>query len=310
MKTTSLRRPALPFAPAATAALIALFALAAPLAAQSPLSFDLRVAPGVDGTLDASASLSWRWASFLQSGARFSARTTVSEWTEDSGESTALRSEKVLDLDLLRVPGGVLGFEAGPFGAWLGGGLVANGVMLDEERYGHGEAAGAYVYYQDTRTLWLKPLLAADLTLALGPADLEIAYRTSWPFTLDEHVSGSGFYSTDPAPVDFTLADEGFETLLSAAGRVELGGGWTARTEGSWLRRIGHTVAIASGLATQYVYESTAIDGAFSVTVPIGERRPSFGLGWSRFAFRPLEEFFDVASYESSRIRVLVGLEL
>jgi len=310
MKTTNRNRPSLSSAPSLLFALFALVATAAPLAAQSPLSFDLRVAPGVDGTLDASASLSWRWASFLESGARFSARTTVSERAETDGESTALRSEKVLDLDLLRLPGGILGFESGGFGAWLGGGLVANGVVLDEERYGHGEAAGAYVYYQDTHTTWLKPLLAADLTLRLGPASLEAAYRTSWPFTLDEFVTGTGYYSSDPAPVDFTLADEGFETLVSATGRVELGAGWALRAEGSWLRRIGHTVAIASGLATEYVYESTAIDGAFSLTVPLGERRPSFGLGWSRFAFEPLEELYDLASYESSRFRVLVGLEL
>lgn len=305
MKTSRAFRPTFPFA------LIALACVAAaPLAAQSPLSFDLRVAPGVDGTLDASAALSWRWLPFLESGARFSARTTVSEWTETGGESTSLRSEKVLDLDILRVPGGVLGFGSGSVGAWLGGGLVANGVVLDEERYGHGGTGpAAYVYYQDTRTLWLKPLLAADLTLALGPADLEIAYRTSWPFTLNEYVSGAGIYSTVGTAEAFDLADEGFETLVSATGRVALGGGWAMRAEGSWLRHIGHTVAIASGVATEYVYESTAIDGAFSVTVPNGERRPSLGLGWSRFAFRPLD-LFDVASYESSRIRVLVGLEL
>lgn len=288
-------------------AAVSILALAARTAsAQSPLSFDVSLAPNTSGTLEGSASLRLRWASFGESGLTFSASSFLEEYPEGGGTTTVIQSRKTLDLEVFRLPSDILALRFGRTGGVsLSPVALVNGVMLDEDKYG--EDTGV-VYYVGQRTIWAKPLLGADLKLSLGTASVEVYYRTSWPFTLREYLEGTANYSTVVTP--FSVWDEGFETRLGGTLSFRPAPGWTVRGGVDWVRHIGYSVAVAGGVATDFVYESQSLEGSLTLTFPVGERRPMVGVAYAYDAFLPVDAIYDQKSYTNGRIRFLLGLEL
>mgnify|MGYP000993613175 FL=1 len=294
------------------ALVLALLSLATPFAfAQSPLSFDLSLAPNTSGTLEGSASLRLRWAAFGESGLTFSASSFLEEYPEGGGTTTVIQSRKTLDLEVFRLPSDVLALRFGRTGGVsLSPVALVNGVVLDEDKYGEGTG---YIFYIAQRTMWAKPLLGADLNLGLGSVSAEMYYRTSWPFTLNEYLEGSANYSTNGITT-YSVWDEGFETRLGGTVSFRPAPGWTVRGGVDWVRHIGHSVANSSLIIPpapppEFVYESQILEGSVTLTFPLGERRPMVGLAYARDAFRPLE-LFSVEPYTNSRFRFLLGLEL
>lgn len=293
------------------AALLILAVAAGAASAQSPLSFDVSLAPNTSGTLEGSASLRLKWASFGESGLQFSASSFLEEYPEGGGTTTVIQSRKTLDLEVFRLPSDVLALGFGGSGrVSLSPVALVNGVILDEDKYGEGTG---YVYYIAQRTMWAKPLLGADLNLGLGSVSAEVYYRTSWPFTLKEFLEGSANYSTNGIST-YSVWDEGFETRLGGTVSFRPAPGWTVRGGVDWVRHIGHSVANSSLIIPpapppEFVYESQILEGSVTLTFPLGERRPMIGVAYARDAFRPLE-LFSVEPYTNSRFRLLLGLEL
>ena len=292
-------------APAAFLALLALLSGVSLASAQSPLSFDVSLAPNTSGTLEGSASLRLQWAPFAETGLFFSSSGFLEEYPEGGGTTTVIRSQKTLDLEVFRLPSDLLALRFGNGGrVSLSPVALVNGVILDEDKYG--EDTGV-VYYIGQRTLWAKPLLGADLGFAAGAVSAEVYYRTSWPLKLNEYLDGSANYNS--VETDFSVWDEGFETRLGGQAAFRLAPGWTLRGGVDWIRHIGHSVAVAAGVATDFVYESQSLEGSLTLTFPVGDRRPMVGLAYARDAFRPLE-LFSTEPYTNSRLRFLFGLEL
>ncbi len=126
--------------------------LSAPSAfAQSPLSFDVSLAPNTSGTLEGSASLRLKWATFGESGLQFSASSFLEEYPEGGGTTTVIQSRKALDLEVFRLPSDLLVLRLGGSGrVSLSPVALVNGVILDEDKYG--EDTGV-VYYVGQRTV-------------------------------------------------------------------------------------------------------------------------------------------------------------
>jgi len=277
--------------------------------AQNPFSFDLNLAPNTSGALEGSASLRYRWASFAETVLMFSSTGFLEEYEEGGGTTTVIRSRKALDLDVFRIPSDLLALRFGERSrVSISGAFLANGVILDEDRYGQGSVPSAYVYYLGQRTIWLKPLLGVDLSCVLGPVSSTVYYRTSWPFKLNEYLDGSANYSTD-GQTDFSVWDEGFETRLGGEVSYNPAPGWKLRGGVDWMRHIGHSVATSGGVAAEYVYESQSLEGSLTLTFPIEERRPMVGVAYAYDSFRPLE-LFSTEPYSNSRLRFIFGLEL
>lgn len=275
--------------------------------AQSPLSFDLSLAPNTSGTLEGSASLRLRWAAFGESGLTFSASSFLEEYPEGGGTTTVIQSRKTLDLEVFRLPSDVLALSLGGSGrVSLSPVALVNGVILDEDKYGEGTG---YIFYIAQRTMWAKPLLGADLNLGLGSVSAEMYYRTSWPFTLNEYLEGSANYSTNGITT-YSVWDEGFETRLGGTVSFRPAPGWTVRGGVDWIRHIGYSVAVAGGVATDFVYESQSLEGSLTLAFPVGERRPMIGVAYAYDAFLPVDAIYDQKSYTNGRIRFLLGLEL
>ncbi len=292
------------------AALLILAVAAGAVSAQSPLSFDLSLAPNTSGTLEGSASLRLKWASFGESGLQFSASSFLEEYPEGGGTTTVIQSRKTLDLEVFRLPSDVLALGFGGSGrVSLSPVALVNGVILDEDKYGQGTVPAAYVYFVEQRSMWAKPLLGADLNIVLGSLAAEVYYRTSWPFTLKEYLEGTANYSTDGA-TPFSVWDEGFETRLGGTVSFRPAPGWTIRGGVDWIRHIGYSVAVAGGIATDFVYESRSLEGSLTLTFPMGERRPMVGVAYAYDAFLPVDAIYDQKSYTNGRIRFLLGLEL
>lgn len=301
---SSLRR----FASAAFIGFSMVLAAAAAFA-DSPLTFDMNLAPNTSGSLEGSASLRLRWASFAESALLFSSTGFVDEYDEGAGTTTVIRSQKTLDLELYRSPSDLLALRLGNAGRVSASGVfMVDGVILDEDKYGQGPS---YIYYVGQQTKWLKPLLGGDLSCSLGPISTEVYYRTSWPFTLNEYLEGAANYSIPLSePVAFSVADEGFETRLGGQLSLKLAPAWTLRGELDWVRHIGHSVATSSGVAVDYVYESRHLETSLQLTFPMGARRPTVGVAYVSDDYSPLEQLYDEESYSNSRLRFLFGLEL
>ncbi len=301
-----------PFRPSCTgtAAILALVFALGTASAQSPLSFDVSLAPNTSGTLEGSASLRLKWASFGESGLLFASSGFLEEYPEGGGTTTVIQSRKTLDFEVFRLPSDVLALRFGGSGrVSLSPVALVNGVILDEDKYGQGTVPAAYVYYVEQRTLWAKPLLGADFYLALGPVSAEAYYRTSWPFTLKEYLEGTAYYSTTGSE-DYAVWDEGFETRLGGTIAFRPAPGWTIRGGVDWVRHIGYSVAVVLGSAEDFVYESQSLEGSLTLTFPVGERRPLIGIAYAYDAFLPVDAIYDQKSFTNGRIRFLLGLEL
>ena len=288
---------------------LSLLTLPAIAFAQSPLSFDLSLAPNSSGALEGSASLVLRWAGFAQTGLLFSADSFMEEYDEAGGGSTVvMRSATTLDLELFRLDEDALSlaFPGGSVSASVA--AIANGAVIDEDRYGH---SPAYVWFQGQRTMWVKPLLGADLSARLGPLSLAGYYRTSWPFELEEYVEGSALYSPAVTETVYAAHDRGFETRAGGSLSLGLGGSWSLRGGFDWIRHIGYSVSMdsVSGVATDFVYEMTSLEGSLTLAFPVGSYRPVLGVAWAFDRFAPLE-LYSVTGYENSRLRLILGLEL
>jgi hypothetical protein len=283
---------------------LAAFSLPASLYAQAPLTFDVNISPNSAGALEGAASLEFRWAPFAQSGLYFSASSLLETYDEAGGETTVIRSQKTLDAEIIRTPYSLLSLPLGDSGSvYLSPVIMANGVVLDEDRYGHGTGPD-YVYYLTQRVTWIKPLIGADLGLKLGILGLDAYYRTSWPFTLKENASGSVFHSLSGAQ-DLSASDTGFETRLG--GRVALNPAafWNFGVDLDWTRHIG--VAVALG-GYSYVYEMRSLDCAVTLAFPLGTLRPLIGAAFVQDEFLPLD-LFDAEPYTNRRIRFIFGMQ-
>lgn len=274
--------------------------------AQTPLSFDVSLAPNTSGALEGSASLVLRWAGFAQSGLLFSADSFMEEYAEGGGVTTVIRATKTLDFEVFRLRDGFFGLEFPGGGASLSAALIANGALIDEDRYGRGTG---YAYYQSQRLMWVKPLLGVDASARLGALSLDGHYRTSWPFELDEYVEGTAFYSSFPSEAAYSVKDRGFETRLGGGLSLEAAKGWTIRGSFGWIRHIGYAAAMSGGVAQEYVYEMVDMEGSLTLAFPVGSYRPLVGVALASSAFKPLE-LFSVEPYENTRWRFIFGLEL
>jgi hypothetical protein len=117
------------------------------VAAQSPVSFDLSLSPNTSGTLEGSASLRVRLASFAESALLFSSSGFLEEYQEGGGTTTVIRARKTLDFEAFRLPSDVLTLRLGKAGlASLSPVALINGVILDEDKYGQGTTPAPYVY--------------------------------------------------------------------------------------------------------------------------------------------------------------------
>ncbi|HAE20826.1 MAG TPA: hypothetical protein DCG47_00665 [Spirochaetaceae bacterium] len=284
---------------------LATICLPVTLYAQAPFSFDVNIAPNSAGALEGSASLEFRWAPFAQSGLYFSASSLLETYDEAGGETTVVRSQKTLDAEILRTPYSLLSLPLGGSGSvYLSPVIMANGVILDEDRYGHGTDPAAYVYYLTQRVTWIKPLIGADLGLDLGILGIDAYYRTSWPFTLNESATGSVFHSIT-LQQDLSASDTGFETRLGGRVALRPASGWNIGVDLDWTRHIGVAVALAGNA---YVYEMRSLDCAVTLAFPLGTLRPLIGAAFVQDEFMPLY-LFDAEPYVNRRVRFIFGMQ-
>jgi hypothetical protein len=283
---------------------LATICLPGALHAQAPLSFDVNISPNSAGALEGSASLEFRWTPFAQSGLYFSASSLLETYDEAGGETTVIRSQKTLDAEILRTPYSLLSLPLGGSGSvYLSPVIMANGVVLDEDRYGHGTGPD-YVYYLSQRVTWIKPLIGADLGLNFGFLGLDAYYRTSWPFTLKENATGSVFNSMG-LKQDLSASDTGFETRLGGRVALNPAAGWNLGVDLDWTRHIG--VAVALG-GYSYVYEMRSLDCALTLAFPLGTLRPLIGAAFVQDEFLPLD-LFDAEPYANRRVRFIFGMQ-
>ena len=284
----------------------------AALHAQDLFYFNVNIAPNSAGALEGTASLELRWASFAQAGLYFSASSLLETFPEGQGETTVLRSQKTLDLEVFRTPFSFLNLPLGTAGnVFISPVFLLNGVLLDETRYGHGTVSvplppftETYAYYIDQQITWIKPLLGVDAGIAFGFFGLDAYFRTSWPFMLSENATGTVFHSLT-GEQDLSASDTGFETRVGGTLTLTPAKYWKFSVDVDWIRHIGVALAL-NGYS--YVYEMDSLDCAVTLAFPLGSLQTLIGAAFVQEQFLPLD-LYDVASYTNQRFRFIFGVK-